>query len=250
MVSTKGAEDKTLAELHFVAKYQCYLTQVIRSGVDMPRRPDLKLQRGDVLAITGPRSQLDALSQELGYSEGVMEKTDLLTFAFGIAVGVVIGLFSLTVGGIKIGLGSAGGCMLAGIVFGIINSRKPTIARFPAAARNLLMDLGLLMFMANVAISAGGDLVATIKSTGPTLALCGVVITLTPVIVSFLVGRYAFKMNGALLLGSITGAMTSTPSLTQVTKLANSSVPTLGYVGTYAFANILLAIAGTIVMLS
>ena len=56
-------------------------------------------------------------------------------------------------------------------------------------------------------------------------------------------------MNGAILLGAITGAMTSTPSLTQVTKLAKSSVPTIGYVGTYAFANVLLAIAGTVIML-
>jgi putative transport protein len=111
------------------------------------------------------------------------------------------------------------------------------------------MELGLLLFMANVAIAAGEGIVETIKSIGLVLALCGVVITLSPAIVCFVVGRYAMKMNGAILVGAIAGGMTSTPSLNRITKLAKSSVPTLGYVGTYAFANVLLAVAGTIIML-
>jgi putative transport protein len=64
----------------------------------------------------------------------------------------------------------------------------------------------------------------------------------------FVVGRYVFKLNAALLLGAITGAMTSTAALQQVSGVARSSVPMLGYVGTYAFANVLLAFAGGIIM--
>ena len=71
---------------------------------------------------------------------------------------------------------------------------------------------------------------------------------LTPVIVGYLFGRYVLKLNPALLLGSITGAMTSTPSLNIVTKAANSSIPSLGYAGTYTFANIFLTFAGTLLM--
>ena len=55
-------------------------------------------------------------------------------------------------------------------------------------------------------------------------------------------------MNDALLLGAVTGAMTSTAALEQVRSQARSGVPALGYVGTYAFANVLLALAGGIVM--
>jgi putative transport protein len=249
MVSSKNIAGKTISDMHFVSQHQCYLTQVTRSGVDIPRRSDLRLQLGDVLALTGPSSKLETLAEEMGYSQSLLQQTDLMSFAFGIAIGVVIGLFSFTVGGVKIGLGTAGGTMLAGILFGVLHSRKPNIARFPVAARNILMELGLLFFMANIAISAGAGIVETVKSAGMTLAISGVVITLSPVIVCFFVGRFALKMNGAILMGAITGAMTSTPALTQITKLAKSSVPTLGYVGTYAFANVLLAVAGTIIML-
>jgi putative transport protein len=42
--------------------------------------------------------------------------------------------------------------------------------------------------------------------------------------------------------------MTSTPSLSIVTKAANSSIPALGYAGTYTFANVFLTFAGTLMM--
>ena len=87
----------------------------------------------------------------------------------------------------------------------------------------------------------------TVARTGPSLLLCGAAVTLLPPTITLLVGRYALRMNGALLLGAVTGSMTSTPALTQVNKLAGNNVPMLGYVGTYTFANVLLAVAGAAV---
>ena len=56
------------------------------------------------------------------------------------------------------------------------------------------------------------------------------------------------KMNPAILLGSLTGAMPSTPSLNMVTSVAKSDVPALGYAGTYTFANVLLTFAGALLI--
>jgi putative transport protein len=49
-------------------------------------------------------------------------------------------------------------------------------------------------------------------------------------------------------MGGITGAMTSTPALGVVSQEADSAVPGLGYAGSYAFANVILTIAGGILM--
>ena len=57
------------------------------------------------------------------------------------------------------------------------------------------------------------------------------------------------KLNPALLLGSLTGAMTSTPGLAVITDSAKSAVPAIGYAGTYTFANILLTFVGTYMMM-
>jgi hypothetical protein len=60
--------------------------------------------------------------------------------------------------------------------------------------------------------------------------------------------RLSVRMNPALLLGAITGAMTSTPAMNVVTEAARSDVPALGYAGTYTFANVLLRFAGALMM--
>ena len=56
-------------------------------------------------------------------------------------------------------------------------------------------------------------------------------------------------MNPALLLGSLTGAMTSTPALSVVTSAAKSGVPAIGYAGTYTFANVMLTFAGAYMLM-
>ena len=66
--------------------------------------------------------------------------------------------------------------------------------------------------------------------------------------IGFLLGRKVLKMNPALLLGSLTGAMTSTSALAVVTDAANSSIPAIGYAGTDTFANVFLTFAGTFLM--
>ncbi len=54
-------------------------------------------------------------------------------------------------------------------------------------------------------------------------------------------------INPALLLRSVTGAMTSTPALNILNEQTKSAVPALGYSGTYTIANVLLTFAGTVI---
>jgi len=117
----------------------------------------------------------------------------------------------------------------------------------PRAARYLLRELGLMLFMAQVGLNAGGGILDSLASVGPTIVLMGLVITLVPAIVAYLIGRHWMKLNPALLLGSVTGAMTSTPALNVINEAARSPVPALGYAGTYTIANVLLTFAGTLI---
>jgi putative transport protein len=89
--------------------------------------------------------------------------------------------------------------------------------------------------------------VETLLEVGPSLALCGVVVTALPVAMGWLIGRW-MGLNPAVLLGAITGAMTSGAALSVVNSAARSSVPALGYTGAYAFANVILTVAGTLIV--
>lgn len=60
---------------------------------------------------------------------------------------------------------------------------------------------------------------------------------------------FVLKMNPAIAFGATCGGLTSTLALGAITKLAKSDAPAMGDVGVYAFANIVLTVAGQLIML-
>ena len=249
VVLNKELVGKSLDDLNIAGRFGVLLTGISRMQVEVPVTTDFALRKGDVLNVVGPQDNVDLLGEELGHVERDIEETDMVTFAFGISIGVVIGLLAVTVGNLSIGLGSAGGLLASGLVIGYLRSVYPVFGRMPGAARWILMEFGLLLFMAGVGLRAGGDIIETFLEAGPTLVLAGIVVTATPIFVGYVFGRKVLNINPVLLLGGITGSMTSGASLSVVTKAANSSVPSLGYTGAYAFANVLLTIAGSVILL-
>jgi putative transport protein len=247
VVTRRDAVGLTVGELDVTGNFGCFLTSVRRVQVKLPIESSLVLQRGDVLSVTGPPINVDRLGERLGHLERPLIETDLLTFALGISAGILLGTLSVTIGGVSVGLGTAGGLLTTGLVIGYLRSVRPTFGRIPTAARWLFMELGLQMFMAGVGVSAGSGIVETLGAVGPSLVLCGIVVTAVPVAAGWLVGRW-LRLNPAVLLGAITGAMTSGAALSIVNSEARSSVPSLGYTGAYAFANVILTIAGTLIV--
>lgn len=239
---------KTIPELNITSEYGCFVRGIKRASIDLPVDNFVRTNKGDRLYVTGESSRINQLAEKIGRVESEETHSDLLGFSLGIGGGLLLGMVMLKLGNVSIGLGSAGGLLLLGILFGFLRSIKPTFGGVPPAARNILMEFGLVMFMAGVGLKAGGGIVEGLMSAGPALLLGGVVVTLSPVFVGYFFGRKVLKMNPALLLGSITGAMTSTPSLNVITDAAKSEVPALGYAGTYTFANVFLTFAGTIMM--
>lgn len=249
VVTHADAVGRSLGELHYLARYGCFVTKVNRSHVELPIAESTVLEKGDVVRISGGKNKLEELTKRLGHVERNIIQTDLLTFAFGIAAGLIIGKITFKVGALSVGLGTAGGLLLTGILIGFLRSIHPTFGRVPPAARWLFMEMGLLFFMAGIGLKAGQGIVQAILTVGPLLFFSGILVTTIPVLVGFLFGKYVLKFNTAILLGAITGAMTSTPALNTVIRAANSPIPSLGYAGTYAFANVFLALAGTVIMM-
>jgi putative transport protein len=202
VVINKNATGKSLQDLDIAGKFGVLLTRVTRMRMEVPRTADFELRKGDILTVVGPQENVDLLGEELGHVEREIAETDMVTFAFGIAMGVVIGLFAVKVGQLSIGLGSAGGLLTSGLVIGYLRSVHPTFGRLPDAARWILMEFGLLLFMAGVILE-------TFVSAGPVLVLAGIVVTMTPIFVGYVFGRKVLKIHPVLLLGGITGSMTS-----------------------------------------
>ncbi|MGD2075265.1 MAG: TrkA C-terminal domain-containing protein [Gammaproteobacteria bacterium] len=243
------AVGKSLSELDLPRNHGCWANGLVRAGIELPISHDVVLLRGDRLHVVGEESRLRKLADLLGYLEQEVEETDLVTFSFGITAGILIGLIVFKAGGVAIGLGTAGGLLVTGILIGYLSSINPTFGRVPAAARYLLKELGLMLLMASIGLNAGGGIVEGLVSVGPAMVLCALLVAVLPIAIGYAVGRKLLHLNPALLLGSLTGAMTSTPALGVVTHAARSSVPAIGYAGTYTFANVLLTFAGSYMMM-
>ena len=233
----------------FTAERGCFVSRVQRMGTDIPLEGNFMVQAADVVHLTGPASRLDEVGKLVGHIERATNQTDLVTFAVGITVGLLVGTWTVAVAGISVGLGSAGGLLVAGLVIGYLRALHPTFGRVPEAARWIFMELGLTIFMAGVGLRAGSGIIETLAQSGLNLILAGIVVTSIPVAIGYFVGRKVLGINPVLLLGAITGSMTSGASLSIVTAEARSSVPSLGYTGAYAFANVFLTVAGSIILL-
>jgi len=248
-INKERAMGKTIEKLGIHDDYACHVTKITRSGINLQINPDLEISRGDVLTISGPEKNLEKLTQAIGYAERDVHATDLVTFAGGVVAGFLLGQITIDVGGIYIGLGSAGGLLFVGIILGYLRSIHPTFGRVPPATLWIFKELGLLFFLAGVGVEAGHGFAEAVNRLGLPIFLSSLVIATMPVIAVFIYGIYILKMNPALLLGASTGAVTCTPAMAAVSADARSSIPTIGYAGTYAFATVMQAIAASLMTL-
>ena len=156
--------------------------RIARAGQPLPILPETKLEHGDVITFYGSpkdtKRAVDAAGYELPYSI----KTDFIYMGVGIVLGLLIGLIVIDVGGIPLTLGSGGGCLLAGLLFGWMRGKHPMYGVMPSAASQLLKDFGLAAFVAVVGLNSGLQAVVTVKQSGMTIFLLGVFVTLFPLL--------------------------------------------------------------------
>lgn len=248
VIARRDAVGKRLADLDLARGHGLLVSEVRRDGMLLPLSGALKLQRSDVLSVVGPKSALAGLQEILGPVESGVAETDMATFAFGIAFGALVGALAVNVKGIPLGLGMAGGLLVSGILVGWLNATRPTFGRFPEAARWIFMEFGLMLFIVGVGLQAGSQVVETFLTAGPGLIVASMLVVSGPLLLGYAFGRKVLRLPPVLLMGALTGAMTSAAAMSLVNREADSSIPALGYTGTYAFANVILTLAGTIIM--
>ena len=110
-------------------------------------------------------------------------------------------------------------------------------------SNQLLRQLDLLLFLAEVGTSAGKTLVATFESSGLLLFGIGAALTLVPMLIATLAGRLVFKISMLDLMGTLTGGMTSTPGLAAADSMVDSNIPSMAYATVYPIAMVCLIIA-------
>jgi putative transport protein len=249
VITNKVLAEKTLRELAAMEFARgVFLRKLMRVGEPMPFAPETRVDRGDVLSLVGAKRDVERAAKELGYADRAAISTDMIFVGLGIFFGGLVGLLTITIGGLPITLTASGGALVMGLVFGWLRSVRPTFGRIPEAAMWVFDTVGLTTFMACVGLAAGPSFIAGLQKSGVSLVFVGLVVAVLPHFTAILFGRYILKMNPLILLGACSGAGTITAALRAVQDEAQSKLPALGYTVPYALGNILLTAWGPVIV--
>ncbi|HUI99336.1 MAG TPA: TrkA C-terminal domain-containing protein [Usitatibacter sp.] len=251
LVTNKELEGRELGELRnadFAGGLA--LHHIERGGVPVPLGLHLKLQRFDVLFVAGVKSAVDRLAKYAGKIARPSTSTDLLTLSVGMILGLLIGAISFPIAGAKVGLGNAGGLLVSGVLVSSVASRLRFFGNTPNAARNILEDLGLVVFIAIVGINAGASLVTQLSGdVAAKILIAGFFTCTIPPILVWAIGLHMMKINPAILMGGVAGARSHSGPAREAAKEIGSSVPWIGFPVGYAVSGILLTIFGYVAMI-
>ncbi|HEY6307440.1 MAG TPA: aspartate-alanine antiporter [Candidatus Angelobacter sp.] len=226
-----------------------FVSALTRLNQPLPVAPNTKVAIGDVARLVGLHADVERATELIGSPTPPADKTDFLYFGLGLAVGFALGQLGVSFRGSLLGLGTGGGCLIAGLLFGWLRARRPTFGQLPAAAALYLKDFGLAVFVACIGLATGPEALKQIIRYGVALPIAGIAVALVPGLLCLYYGKYALKMHPVILIGALCGRQASTPAINAVTLAAGNNVPVLGYTVPYTIANILLTLAGPVVVL-
>ncbi|WP_042884885.1 aspartate-alanine antiporter [Cupriavidus necator] len=251
-VSEKAVDGQTLQQLALLPAARGVFIRKIKRGpteTPIPVLPSTQLHRGDTITLVGRTQDTTAAAKVLGTLDRATNAADIAFIGLAITIGALVGAVTINVGAIPLTLSTAGGALIAGIVFGWLRAIHPTFGRVPEPTIWFMNSLGLNVFIAVVGITAGPGFVLGLKQLGVSLFLWGIFATAVPLILGMLIGKYVFRFHPAIVLGCCAGARTTTAALGMVCDAAKSQVPGLGYTVTYAVGNTLLTIWGMVVVM-
>ncbi|TFZ50713.1 aspartate-alanine antiporter [Serratia proteamaculans] len=230
-------------------KHGVYVSQISRQGKALGLDPDIVLSLGDVVTIFGAEHDVKRVIEQIGHTIVPSAKTDFVYMGAGLVVGLMLGLLTAKVGSIPLTLGSGGGALLSGLLFGWFRSRRQSFGYMPSGAIQILKDLGLAAFVVVVGISSGLQAVQTVESQGIKILIIGVVVTILPLVLTMLFGRYVLRYNNtAIFAGALSGTRSANPAFGEILDKAENTIPTVPFAITYALANVFLTLLGPLIV--
>ena len=193
------------------------IPKFVKANMEEERAKIAQIDDGTKKAYTGKLIELD----DFGFA----------AFALAAILGTVVGKF--VVPGTTFSLTTTGGCLMVALVLGHFG-RIGKISIMPKEATlKIFRELGLMLFLIGAGIPGGAEFVAMFDVM---YFVYGVIMTIVPMILGYLVAKYVVKLSLLNNLGSITGGMTSTPALGTLISTAGTEEVAAAYAATYPIA--------------
>lgn len=238
VVSNPDVASRTIAELNLPAKFGAVVTRVKRGDLDLLARDDFALQIGDRVAVVVPRDQLDAVQDFFGDSERQISEIDALGLGLGLVLGMFLGTVSFPMpGGADFSLGPAAGPLIVGMMLGALRKTGPIIWTLPEAANLTIRQLGLLLFLAGLGLTAGPKFASVLSSDMAWRAgLLALIVACVACIGVAIAGRWINQLSAPRTAGGVAGFLGQPAVLSAAeSKVADERVSS-AYAALFAFS--------------
>ena len=253
LITKPELNGKTLAQLKIRNNFGANITRVNRSGIDLVATPQLQLQMGDRVTIVGSELAVAHTEKVLGNSMKRLNHPNLIPIFIGIALGCILGSLPFAFPGIPqpVKLGLAGGPLIVSILISRFGPKYKLITYTTMSANLMLREIGISIFLACVGLGAGKGFVDTIIYDGGYVWVgYGVIITIVPLLIAGLIGRYYCKLNYFTLIGVLSGSTTNPPALAYSNDLTSCDAPSVGYATVYPLTMFLRVLTAQLLILS
>lgn len=253
LITKPELNGKSLAQLKIRNNFGASITRINRSGVDLVATPHLQLQMGDRVTIVGSELAVSHTEKVLGNSLKRLNHPNLIPIFLGIALGCILGSLPFMFPGIPqpVRLGLAGGPLIVSILISRFGPQYKLITYTTMSANLMIREIGISLFLACVGLGAGKGFVDTIIHEGGYVWIAyGAIITIVPLLVGGLIGRYAWKLNYYTLIGVLSGTNTNPPALAYSSELTSCDAPAVGYATVYPLAMFLRVLTAQLLILA
>ena len=253
LITKPELNGKTLSQLKIRNNFGANIPRINRSGVDLVAAPSLQLQMGDRVTVVGSELAVGHAEKVLGNSMKRLNHPNLIPIFIGIALGCILGSIPFMFPGIPqpVKLGLAGGPLIVSILISRFGPQYKMITYTTMSANLMVREIGISLFLACVGLGAGKGFIETVVNEGGYVWIgYGAIITVIPLLITGLIGRYGCKLNYYTLIGVLSGANTNPPALAYSNDLTSCDAPAVGYATVYPLAMFLRVLTAQLLILS
>ncbi len=240
---------KRLMDLHVWDQYNVVITRIRRQGVELTPVGSSTLELGDTLRVVGDTPAVAQFAKLVSGDARRMDETNMVPFLIGMVLGIAVGLIPFRLSdGLTIKLGAGPGAFLVSLVLGHFGHIGPFRLYVPSAARNLMRELGLMLFLGGAGVNSGAQLQRVFTEQGAALFAASAAITLVTVLVTLLLAQGVYKMNILSTQGLLSGVMTNSSALAAASAKTSTDVPAVAYASALPVMLILKILAAQILV--
>ncbi len=207
----------------------CRITNIRRGDAHIVPEPDLILEFGDQLGLLAELKHAPEIRAHFGDSIKGTTEFSYISIGIGMVLGVILGLIPIPIPGLgKVTLGIAAGPLVMSLILGKLGRTGGLVWTMPVTANVTLRNFGLTVFLAQVGISSGKSLMASIGDIG-ILFLCTAALIILVSVVMILVIGHIMKIPFDDVLGIISGAVGNPAILAYAVKTVPTDRPEIDY---------------------